>query len=187
MLINRQIKPLTTEKYREIFDFPVKDYYQRAGFDFNKESFEKLGTEFIKTYNKRQKECDLHIDTKNILNFIKQQGIEQSILSARKQDALLIELKNYKIDNYFSLICGLQDHYAHGKIENAERLIQKINLPLSEIILIGDTLHDHEVAQHVGISSILLSHGHHNEYKLKQANITILQSLSDFLHLNKTL
>lgn len=30
------------EYYREVFGFPVIDYYQKLGFDFNQESFDKV-------------------------------------------------------------------------------------------------------------------------------------------------
>ncbi|MCK4288095.1 MAG: HAD hydrolase-like protein, partial [Bacteroidales bacterium] len=37
LLEHRNIENLTKEIYKEIFTFPVKDYYSKAGFDFTKE------------------------------------------------------------------------------------------------------------------------------------------------------
>ena len=36
-------EPLTMDEYLHIFTFPVKDYYERVGFDWNKYSYEEVG------------------------------------------------------------------------------------------------------------------------------------------------
>jgi phosphoglycolate phosphatase len=50
MLVRRGLTRLTPEEYEQIFDFPVRDYYSRIGFDFQVEPFEKLSDEFIDRY-----------------------------------------------------------------------------------------------------------------------------------------
>ena len=40
MLIKRGKSEITQSQYREIFDFSVKGYYKKAGFDFKTEPFE---------------------------------------------------------------------------------------------------------------------------------------------------
>ena len=47
------------ERYREIFTFPVREYYQAAGLDFEKEPFEALAVEYIEEYNQRALDCGL--------------------------------------------------------------------------------------------------------------------------------
>ena len=41
LLKERNLQALTIDRYREIFTFPVKEYYQKAGFNFKTENFEK--------------------------------------------------------------------------------------------------------------------------------------------------
>ncbi|SVD25320.1 uncharacterized protein METZ01_LOCUS378174, partial [marine metagenome] len=41
ILRRRGMDTITLEKYREIFGFPVKDYYLKLGFDLEKEPFEE--------------------------------------------------------------------------------------------------------------------------------------------------
>ncbi len=43
MLAERKLPLRTLEQYMEIFDFPVRDYYIKLGFDFSRESFEVVG------------------------------------------------------------------------------------------------------------------------------------------------
>ena len=47
-LLHRRRKPaITLQQYREIFRFPVKDYYLKAGLDYEIEPFELIAEEFI--------------------------------------------------------------------------------------------------------------------------------------------
>ena len=43
LLEKRSLPVLTTSSYKEVFSFPVKDYYEKVGFDFSKEDFRNSG------------------------------------------------------------------------------------------------------------------------------------------------
>lgn len=178
MLVKRGLESMNIKRYSEIFDFPVKDYYQNIGFDFNQESFEKVGTEFIEKYDKRQYECNLQKGCLELIEFLFQKNILLSILSAREQLMLEQNLKYYKLDKYFPKISGLNDHYANSKLENGLKLINSSTISVSETLLIGDTLHDAEVAKTMGIDCILIASGHQNVERLKKANLPIFESLT---------
>ncbi|MCB0413541.1 MAG: hypothetical protein KDD50_04370, partial [Bdellovibrionales bacterium] len=47
ILCEHRLAPIDKKMYRQIFDFPVIKYYQKLGFDFNKESFESLCHKFV--------------------------------------------------------------------------------------------------------------------------------------------
>ena len=59
LLRRRHLEPLTPERYERLFDFPVRIYYERLGFDLEAESFEEIGSEFIEEYRVRRYECRL--------------------------------------------------------------------------------------------------------------------------------
>ena len=40
VLQNRNLDGINIQDYREVFDFPVKDYYTKLGFNFTEEPFE---------------------------------------------------------------------------------------------------------------------------------------------------
>lgn len=60
MLARRGLPALDAAKYRDIFDFPVRKCYERAGFDFSKETFDFAASEFCDAYARRVGECRLH-------------------------------------------------------------------------------------------------------------------------------
>ena len=179
MLMKRGLQGMSINKYCEVFDFPVKDYYERIGFDFDKESFEVVGTEFVFEYDKRQYECELHIGAKDLLRNLSRMPLQLSVLSARVQHALEENLDHYGIYNHFMHIAGLDDHFAFGKLDAGIELLNKTNIPKGDTILFGDTLHDAEVAKELGIDCILIASGHHSKLRLLQANVPVLETLAD--------
>ncbi len=181
MLKQRDLTPITLEIYRSIFDFPVKDYYLKLGFDFEKEPFEEVGMEFMVLYNQRQHECHLHPEVKHLLPYCELKGYKQSILSAREQNELLQETIAHEVRPFFDQVRGLDDHYAHGKTDVGFRLIRDLGIPREEIIFVGDTLHDAEVAREIGIDCILIPNGHHSEERLRSAGVEVLSSLTEFV------
>jgi phosphoglycolate phosphatase len=179
MLAERKLQPLTLKRYRDIFSFPVKDYYRMLGFDFDHEPFEKVGMDFMDLYNLRQNECSLHPEVNEILLKIAGKGIPQSVLSAREENELRLEIKKSGIESFFEKICGLDDHYAHGKSDVGKKLITDLDLPADKLLFIGDTLHDAEVAKELNIDCILIPEGHHSLERLSGSGFPVIGSLKE--------
>ncbi|MCF6183149.1 MAG: HAD hydrolase-like protein [Bacteroidales bacterium] len=179
MLKARNLPEMTVDTYRKLFDFPVKNYYERIGFNFADESFEKVGTEFIIQYDLRSKNTKLHDGIPELLKGINEAEIKQSILSARKKEQLDEELEKFGISYYFENIFGLNDHYAGGKTEIGRQLIEKIGLTSDEILLIGDTTHDCDVAKTLDIKALAVSYGHHPKEKFKRCNIEVRDTIKE--------
>lgn len=181
ILRERDLPLKTLEEYRTLFDFPVKDYYVKLGFNFEKEPFEVVGMEFMVRYNDRQKESVLHQYAITVLKAFSDKGFHQSILSAREQNELLSETHYYHVNSYFEHIFGLDDHYAHGKKDVGIRLMSELGISPGKILFIGDTCHDAEVASEIGISCLLIPNGHHSPERLSHCEVPIVSSLSDLI------
>jgi phosphoglycolate phosphatase len=178
ILIKNDLPELSHQQYKNIFTFPVQDYYSAAGLDFNKTSFEILGKIFIDEYEERKYECSLFDGADEILSGIKQKGIRQSVLSAYKHDNLISILDKFRLTDYYEHIIGLDNIYAGGKSELGIKLREKINLKGAEILFVGDTLHDAEVAKQMKVDCVLLSAGHQAREKLKANGVPVLDNLN---------
>jgi len=183
MLAERKLPLIILDIYRTIFNFPVKEYYRVLGFNFDQEPFEEVGMEFMILYNQRQKECNLHPEVPNLLKIINELGYSQSILSAREQSELRAETKEHEIDHFFKLVYGLDDHYAHGKTDVGIQLLNNLRIPKERLLFIGDTVHDSEVGEELGIDCILIPNGHHSVERLKKCSHPVIDSLSELLTL----
>lgn len=179
ILIKNDLPKLTRQQYKNIFTFPVKDYYSAAGLDFNKTSFEILGKIFIDEYEERKYECSLFDGGKEILSTIKEKGIKQSVLSAYKHDNLINILNKYGLTHFYEHIIGLDNIYAGGKSELGLKLREMITFKDEEILFVGDTLHDAEVAKLMKIDCVLLSAGHQAKEKLNVNGLIVLDNLKE--------
>ncbi|MCK4569555.1 MAG: HAD family hydrolase [Bacteroidales bacterium] len=183
LLRERNKKEIDQQTYRNIFTFPVRDYYVKAGFDFETEPFEKPALEFIEQYEQLVKEAALFEDVAKSLDYFHKMGYKQMILSAMQQDFLGKLVSAHSIDHYFSKISGIEDHYATGKVDNARKLISDLDGHNSEIIMIGDTVHDHEVGEELGLRVILVSRGHQSEARLKKTGRETAQNFKEVINL----
>lgn len=181
MLAERNLPLKTVEQYRDLFDFPVRDYYEKLGYDFKSEPFDKVGMEFIIRYNRRHLETALHPEVQTVLERLQILGIRQYILSAREHSELIMETQKLDVAQYFTQIRGLDDHYAHGKTGIGLELLADIGCSPYHVIFIGDTCHDAEVAREMGIDCILIPHGHHSIERLKNMNVPIITNLMELI------
>jgi len=177
LLLKYQKPAITPEMHRRLFDFPVRDYYLRLGFDFKMTPFEEVGGEFIQEYSARWRECRLHAHAVQVLRFFQAQGLTQSILSAAEVQMVKAGADHFGITHYFTELAGLDHHYAPGKEDIARRFMQKLGVRAGSVLLIGDTTHDWHVAQDIGVDCILFSGGHHPMEKLATCQVPLIDDL----------
>lgn len=183
-IMNQQLqnigKPtISFDTYQQLFDFPVRNFYEKIGFNFSVESYESVAQNFIQEYTKRRFECSLHTGVSVILKKLQNYGCEHSILSAYAESVLLEMIDHYKLRHFFSHIIGLDNHYASGKIDEGKALLDRLGALSSDIVLIGDTVHDYEVAKELGVDCVLIHHGHHSNLKLEACGVPVVPSFSE--------
>jgi len=179
LLDRRGLPELDRTRYHAVFDFPVRDYYARLGFDPTTNSFEALSAEFITAYDAHRLECPLQPDTSRMLAAVQTAGLTQSILSAYRHETLLEIVGYFGLTRYFAHLAGLDNIYAHSKAALGRIQLGKLGLRPQEILLIGDTLHDLEVARELGVDCVLIAAGHHPAEKLRRHHHRVLGSLAE--------
>ena len=181
VLTKRNLKALSIDEYRNIFTFPVQNYYSKAGLDFNKYSFEELGKEWMDDYQNRRLESRLFDNAEKLLSKISERGIEQSILSAYKQDTLLELINHFNLSHYFTHLTGLDHIYATSKVNLGKELMEKLSHERGEVLLIGDTIHDFEVAQEIGADCVLIAEGHQSKDRLADCGVNVYDNLNELM------
>ena len=179
LLKERDLPVLTKERYKEIFGFPVIDYYVKAGFDFSKEPFETPARQYVKLYASGESDLKLFPDVIDTLSFFKDNNYHQIVLSAMKDDNLKKMIYNAGISHFFDGIFGIKDNYAREKVSLGKQVIDTLNLNPKKCIMIGDTLHDAEVAEQCGFNCILYSKGHVSRQRLETKNNPIINDLAE--------
>lgn len=96
------------------------------------------------------------------LDLLKENHIKQYILSASNKRMVIDQSSTYGIRDLFEDVIAPQDGYALGKVDLARQWISARNISASNIIMIGDTLHDFETARAINVDCALVNKGHQN-------------------------
>lgn len=174
LLKERDLPILTLDRYKDIFGFPVINYYEKAGFDFSKEPFEIPARQYVKLYASGESELKLFPDVVDTLSFLKDNNYRQIVLSAMKEDNLRKMISNAGISHFFDGIFGIKDNYAREKVSIGKQVVENLNLNPEKCLMIGDTLHDAEVAEQCGFDCILFSGGHVAKQRLETTGFKIV-------------
>jgi len=183
LLARRDLPSITLAQYLEVFDFPVRNYYLRLGFDFSIDRWEDVAIEYHEAYARLSKDAPLREGAQAALATLKKRGIGVSVLSACEIGLLKTMMKERDILDCFEHIYGLSDLYAHSKLELGHELLKSTGLSRANTIIVGDTAHDHEVARGMGIPCILMLGGHQSATKLSPLGCPLVSSFTDVLDL----
>ena len=184
MLTRRGMPEISVEYYKEVFGFPVIEYYRKVGFDFKHESFENLSVEFIDGYNATLYYAPIVRGAKEVLSYFISAGKTNIIISAMQQEMLLQSVGEKGLSGYFTDILGIGDIFAAGKAEKALMYVRLQKIRPDDIVFIGDTSHDYEVAQQIGCRCILIADGHESLERLTNTGTEVVETLNDLLPAN---
>ena len=179
LLQRYQLPQINVRNYRDTFMFPVKQYYKKIGFNLLEPSFSQLSIEFIAEYKTRMFQPHLHADSKRVLKLIDTLGCSQSLLSAAHQTMLNTLTQYHDIRPFFQKIIGLKNHYATSKLEVGQAWMKELHYDPHHVLLIGDTVHDHEVAQKIGVDCVLVAHGHNSYARLVQTGAQVFDNIAE--------
>ena len=176
--------PLVTsvEQYRSLFGFPIQDYYARMGFDFEKTPYAELAPEWMNYYFEYSKDSAVYPDIPEVLDALHRKGMEQWILSATEVNMLRGQLESLEILSRFDGTLGLDNIHVRSKRDIG--VAWKQANPDVCALMIGDTDHDAEVAEAMGIDCVLVAAGHQSRERLEKCKcIAVVDTVRDVLGL----
>jgi phosphoglycolate phosphatase len=170
----------SVEAYREIFGFPIDEYYRRLGFDFEKEDYDTvLAPQWVAMYLEGEPTCPMMEGAAETIAALKAKGIPQILLSATKIEMLTAQLERLGIYEDFDEVIGLDNIHARSK--KAQALDWKKRHPDARPLFIGDTLHDADVAEAVGGDCILFCGGHQSHSRLSERGFPVISHIREIL------
>ena len=178
MLAARGRPQIDVPYYRSVFGFPVIDFYRRIDFPVDSEDWDAVAREFHGRFL-ADPSMRLHRHATSALDCFRNAGLGQSILSASEQSILDTMLAQYGIAHYFDGAFGVDNLYGHSKLELGRALLRRLPFAPAAVLLIGDSLHDHEVAQALGVRCLLIAQGHQSHARLARSGAPVLESLAD--------
>ena len=182
MLEKRGLRAITLQEDKDWFGFPVREFYEDLGFDFSRDDWQEVSQDFVDTYDLLAGGVDLNRGVREVLASLQRQGVKQYILSALQEDTLQKMVADFGIDGYFERVCGADDIYAGGKVPRGRRMLADCGIQTEETLMVGDTLHDAEVAAALGFDCRLFAGGHNSEWRL-QEKASVIRDMAELLTL----
>ena len=165
------------EAYREQFTFPVSDYYRAAGV--TDENFVAVANAWMAEYVRGQDGVPLFPDAEEALRRFSAAGLRQAVLSASQKQQLAHQLETAGILSRFEAVLGLSHIYATSKEDIGRAYIADCGLPPQSCVLLGDTLHDADVARAMGARCVLIARGHQSRDTLGKAGVPVCDTLRE--------
>ncbi len=169
MLVRRHRPQIGMDFYLDNFGFPVKPFYESIGVCLENEDWDALAREYHDIYAKEDKR--LNAQAFEALEAVKARGVGQSVISALRQDLLDEITARLGVARFMDFIYGVDNLDGKSKVERARELVERlareglVENP-GDAVLVGDSLHDKEVADAVGARCVLCAQGSHAYWRL---------------------
>ena len=168
--------PITMERFRETFNFPILHFYKLNGISTDEmlARKEESNIVFQSSYEALAANTRLRKGARELLQWCNDQGHTCMILSNYMTDKITAHLHRLKIRHHFADISA---HDCDGttilhKTTKAQRLSEymlKRNYKPAETIIIGDSTEEPEIARQLGLTSIGITDGAISRPRLKKA------------------
>jgi phosphoglycolate phosphatase len=165
MLARRGGRPISMDFYRDNFSFPVKPFYEAIGVRLGDEDWDALAVEYHDIYAAQPKR--LNPESVAALEYARGRGCRQSIVSALRQDLLDAITAELGVSEYMDFIYGVDNLDGRSKADRARELVAAIGADPADVVMIGDSLHDKEVADALGVRCVLCAQGSHAAWRLR--------------------
>lgn len=171
--------PMVTSlaEYHEQFTFPVSEYYYRAGV--TDDNFVDVANAWMAEYLRGMDAVPLFDDAQPALEAFRLAGCAQAVLSASKLDTLREQLAHAGILQRFDAVLGLDHIYATSKEVIGREYLARRGTDAANCVLLGDTLHDAEVAGALGCRCVLITRGHQSRSRLESAGWPVCDTLTE--------
>lgn len=181
MLTKRGAAPITVDRYRRRFGFPVRSFYAELGVDLDRWDWDEICEDFHRFVAAEPQA--VRSEARAALELAERKGFRQSILSALRQDLLERSLAANGLTAFFDKIFGVDNLDGASKLQRGHELMAALGSEAGAAIFIGDTLHDAEVARALDARCILVSCGHQMPERLTAAGCPVAGSLIEAVHL----
>ena len=173
MLVKRGAKPIAMDFYRDHFAFPCRPFYERIGMPVSDAEWDDLAREYHAIYSRQ--EVRLNAEAIAALERVKAAGVRQSIISALRQDLLDQVTRALGVVPYMESVYGTDNLDGASKLDRALELLNRLvataeggEAMLPHVVMIGDALHDKEVADALGVKCVLCAQGSHAAWRLQK-------------------
>ncbi len=178
-LLDRKGRPhITLEDYYNYVETPIIGFYKHI-LPPEELNFEEISRDYHIDYAKRINETYLAKGAYELMHSLKEKGAHQYIITANILSEAQELIEKFGINDCIDIILGAENTLAESKTQRAKKFFDSLNINRSSAIFIGDTLHDLETANALGIDCILVSYGHQGRRLLESHKAYVVDSMAE--------
>ncbi len=167
-----QFTPQTLELWKHLIGIPLLRQIEILFPDHPHEFHEEVTQRYRDIYDhKAVAICPLFPGLEAMLRSLREAGILMTIATSKRRHLVEAVLDFHKLSNYFEMVVGAQDVTHHKPDpESVQITVEKLGVPLSETVVIGDSTFDLEMARSAGVDAIGVTTGIHTAEHLSKAD-----------------
>lgn len=178
-LLTRKNRPhITLSEYYNYVETPIIGFYRHI-LPPEELDFDEISRDFHRDYARHMDETRLAHGAYELLHTLNEKGMHQYVVTANQKDEVTDLLVRFGIADCFDGVLGAENTLAESKIDRAKSLFDSLNIDPNLALFVGDTLHDLETANSLGIDCVLVEYGHQGKKLLREHNAFSVPSIKD--------
>lgn len=177
MLRRRDMPLITFEQYSGYIETPIIGFYRHI-FDLETITFEQISKEFHEGYALHMQGRGLMDGAVQVIDRLQDAGIKQVIVSSGEKNWIMSYAEKYGILHYFDAVLGADDLEAGSKVERARSYMERCGVEARHTLVVGDLLHDAEMAQAIGARCLLVAKGHQIRPHLEESGMPVTDDIT---------
>lgn len=174
------LPPTDCDEYRRNMDMPITLYYSKH-FDLTQVTFDFLSREYHAGYERYRSLITRGKGAIEAVRELHARGVRQCVVSGFEQKKLLELLEEFGFLPYLDGVCGAPDDTCESKIERGCRWLREQGVDPRTALVVGDLVHDRELARALGADCMLFSGGHQDKERLQDCGAVVIDDLREVL------
>jgi len=176
----------TFQAWRDLIGVPLMKQMEIIFPTRDEEFHLKVANHYRAIYDTRVLEiCPPFPGLTNMLAQLEEAKVRMTIASSKRRNIIEPVLEHHKISWYFDVVVGQTDvsnHKPHP--ESVHFIVNKLDIPHHEVVVIGDSSYDLQMARNAGVDAIGVTTGIHTREILAQSEpLHIVDGLDQVLPL----
>ncbi|OGD92487.1 hypothetical protein A3E14_04175 [Candidatus Curtissbacteria bacterium RIFCSPHIGHO2_12_FULL_41_13] len=169
------IKPVSHKQFLEDFDIPVSIAYKNHGLDLDlvEDGHQKTSQIFHKFYEDRVSRIRTRANTRKVLKFLEEKGVERIVFTNHTQVGVSKQLERLDLEKYLDAVfANSERHHALIQRHKGDKLKDYLHtkkLKGAEVLIVGDTIEEIQIARDLGATVCSITHGNCSTRRLKAA------------------
>lgn len=111
-------------------------------------------------------------------------GVQLAVATGKSRRGLDRGIENHQLGDLLALTRTAEETASKPNPLMLNEIMQELATPPAQVVMVGDTTHDIEMAHYAGVDSIAVSYGAHTQQELSQAKPTkMVKSVSELARL----